>query len=56
MSSLYFGFDVFFLSEARDPELDVVYASTATPIFRGAGGGEVPCLIHEDLASGRQTT
>jgi hypothetical protein len=33
MSSLYFGLDVFCLSEARVPDFAAVYTFTAAPVF-----------------------
>ncbi len=49
---LYFRLDVLCLSEARVPEFEVMYRSTAAQYFQG----EISCPICATLAVNRQTS
>jgi hypothetical protein len=47
MSSLCFEPDVFCQIEARVPDFETVYISTAIPLFKGGGGSLYVKSLHE---------
>jgi hypothetical protein len=49
MSSLFFEPDVFCQIEARVPDFETVYISTAIPLFKGGGSLYVKSLHESSL-------